>query len=184
MKYRPMNDAIDPEVLPGGFTYEQLEKEHDPNAPNDAYVIGENGASIQAPDADSLSDQSSGPKPWVKPLAALLGVLFVALTVWNLHRVVQGPPPPPKPTPIQLKQPLYLGVMKIDAYRRSYGVVPDQLSDAGLPDPGPYTYQRLDQDHYQLAFTNQGEKLDYDSHVPKVSFFGSPKELLSTGDSK
>jgi hypothetical protein len=27
--------------------------------------------------------------------------------------------------------------MKIDAYRRTYGVVPDMLSDAGLPEPVP-----------------------------------------------
>jgi hypothetical protein len=183
MKYRPMNDAIDPEMLPGGFTIAP-EREHDPDAPNDAYVMDENGATIQAPDADSLSSQQSGPKPWAKPLAALLGVLFVALTFWNLTRFIQGPPPPPKPTPVQVKQALYLGVMKVDAYRRTYGVVPDQLSDAGLPDTGPYTYQRLDQDHYQLAFTNQGEKLEYDSHVRKDSFFGSPKELLSMGAEK
>ncbi len=74
--------------------------------------------------------------------------------------------------------------MRIDAYRRVHGVVPETLAAAGLPEADAYAYQRLDPTHYRLSFHGGGSKLDYDSSEPKESFFGSPRELLTMGDSK
>jgi hypothetical protein len=39
MKYQPLNDLIDPDVPPADAILPELE-ENDPDAPNDAYVIG------------------------------------------------------------------------------------------------------------------------------------------------
>ncbi len=74
--------------------------------------------------------------------------------------------------------------MKIDAYRRVHGVVPDSLADAGLPEADAYAYERVNPTRYVLSFTNGGPKLEYDSSDSKESFFGSPKDMLTMGDSK
>ena len=80
-----------------------------------------------------------------------------------------------------MKQTLYLGVMRVDQYRRERGVTPESLRDAGLPPGAGYAYQRIDPWHYVLAFENGGAKLEYDSAVPREKFFGSPREVLSMG---
>lgn len=183
MAYRRQHQDIDPNVTPGGFAL-ALDSEDDPDAPNDAFVIGADMEQVRAPDAYSYADPSSGPKAWVKPAAVVLGVLCIALTAWNLTRIAHGASPAPPRTAFQLKQALYLGVMKIDAYQRVHGVVPSALTDAGLPGAGPYTYERLSENHYRVGFADNGLKLEYDSSSPKEDFFGSPKEMLSMGTSK
>lgn len=180
MKYQPQHDLIDPEV-PSPETVFEYEGDDDPEAPNDAYVIGEHGNTVQGPLAGAGKD-ATGPKAWAKPAAFLLVTLAVALTIWNLNRVVSGPAPPPEPSSFQVKQALYLGVMKVDAYRRVHGVTPDSLTAAGLPDTAGYAYRRIDPAHYVLAFGVSGPKLEYDSSVPKEGFFGSPREMLTMGD--
>ena len=179
MKYQPQHDLIDPDYpAPDALPVEQTD---DPDAPNDAYVIGERGNTVQAPDGSGKASKDEGPRPWVKPAAAVLAVLFVGLTVWNLSRVMSGPPPPPKPTPFQIKQALYLGVMRVEAYEKVHGVTPETLSDAGLPDGVGYTYMRLDSTHYVLSYSDVGPKLEYSSSDPKDAFFGTPQEMLSMG---
>ena len=74
--------------------------------------------------------------------------------------------------------------MKIDAYRRVNGVVPDSLAEAGLPEADVYAYQRVNPTRYVLSFGSGGSKLEYDSSEPKEKFFGSPKDMLTMGDSK
>jgi hypothetical protein len=185
MKYQPQHDLIDPEVAPApvGFQY-HVDVDDAPDAPNDAYVIGEDGVVVQAPDAQAPTDSHNGPKPWAKPAAFVLVALFVAMTAWNLTHLIKGPPPRPNPTPFQVKQALYLGVMKIDTFRREHGVTPDSLTEAGLPEPGPYGYRRIDSTHYVISFDGNGAKLEYNSDDSKESFFGSPKELLTMGETQ
>jgi hypothetical protein len=178
MKYRSQYDLFDPEVVVDGA---EVEAAVDPDAPDDAYTIGEHGNTVKAPDADARAGADDAPKPWVKPLAVVLAVLFLTLTGWNVNRVLKGPPPLPKPNAIQVKQTLYMGVMRIDAYRRVHNVTPETLAEADLPENAGYTYQRVDGWHYILGFQNGGPKLEYDSVVPKESFFGSPQALLSIG---
>ena len=182
MKYQPLHDLIDPEVPPEArFEYEAHD---DPDAPNDAYVIGEHGNTVSEPPDMAATASPAGPKPWAKPAAFLLVALFAGMTAWNLSRVIQGPPQPPKLSPFQVKQALYLGVMKIDAYRRVHGVTPDSLADTGLPETGPYAYRRIDSRRYVVSFGGNGPKLEYDSNASKERFFGSPKDMLTMGDSK
>ena len=181
MKYRTQYDLFDPEVLPDD---PKLEVQPDPDAPEDAYTIGEHGDTVRAPDGSAASEIDDGPKPWVKALAALLALAFVVLTGWNVSRVVSGPPPLPKPSPVQVKQTLYMGVMRIDTYRRARGVTPETLADADLPENAGYTYRRINLSHYVLAFENGGPKLEYDSSVPKETFFGSPRAVLSMGETQ
>ena len=188
MKYQPLHDLLDPEVKPTtGFEYDGDlgdAGDDDSSSSSDAYVIGEDGDVVEAPVDESATRTVSGPKPWVMPAALVLSALFVVLTISNLSRVIQGPPPPPKLSPFQVKQALYLGVMKIDAYRRVNGVTPETLRDAGLPESGPYSYRRVDPARYVIAFLGNGPKLEYDSSDPKESFFGSPKELLTMGETQ
>jgi hypothetical protein len=178
MKYRSQYDLFDPEVV---VEPPEAQAAVDPNAPDDAYTIGEHGNTVKAPDANARGKSDDAPKPWVRPLAVALAVGFVALTGWNVERAMQGPPPPPKPNAVQIKQTLYMGVMRIDAYRQVHNATPERISDAGLPENVGYTYQRIDAWHYVLGFENRGPRLDYDSTIPKESFFGSPQALLSMG---
>lgn len=179
MKYQAQHDRIDPEAP-------ALESEDHDNSESadDAYVIGEDGNSVRELKVKDASKSRETTKRWAKPAAFGLVALFVVLTFWNATRLVQGPPRPPKPSPFQAKQALYLGVMKIDAYRRVHGVVPDSLADAGLPEADAYAYERVNPTRYVLSFTNGGPKLEYDSSDSKESFFGSPKDMLTMGDSK
>ena len=78
MKYRPLNDLIDPEIVPE--SHRSLE--HDPDAPNDSYVIGENGATVKAPEVAEGAEgppSDEAPRRWVRPSALLLSVAAVAL---------------------------------------------------------------------------------------------------------
>ncbi len=183
MKYQPQHDVIDPELPSPDTTFEH-DGNHDSDAPDDAYVIGENGDTLRAIDVRAGVRQPKGLDRWGAPVAVLLITLCFGLTAWNLTRLVQGPPPPPTPSPFQVKQALYLGVMKIDAYRRVHGVTPDTLVDAGLPDTSGFSYRRVDLAHYVVSFEVNGSKLEYDSSDPKKRFFGTPQEMLTMGDSK
>jgi len=179
MKYQPLHDLIDPDVVPENDVVSEL-SETDPNAPDDAYLIGEPGERFNVRIAE---DPSSGRKAWVQPAAVILAVVCIALTVWNLSRLVAGPPAPPKPSAFQIKQALYLGVMKIEAYRRAHGETPGTIENAGLSNP-PYAYNRLSRTEYSLGFEAAGSRLDYDSSVPKAQFFGSPQDMLKMGGSE
>lgn len=183
MKYQPLNDLIDPDVQPEGAAAPVVEAD-DPDAPCDAYVIGAHGKTVQAPDAGGEKTKpESGPRPWVKPVAVLLGVACVALTIWNLSRVVSGPPAPPKPTPFQTKQALYLGVMRVEAFRKLHGVTPETLREAGVPEP-PYAYRRISPTQYVMSIQADGPRLEYDSMISTERFFGPPQTILSMGGSE
>jgi len=119
------------------------------------------------------------PKRWVVPLALGLAALALGLTVWNTARFVQGPPVPPAPTPVEAKQALYLGVMKIEAYRRVHGVAPDTMMDAGLAAGSGYGYTRVDSTHYVLVFEDRSARQTYDSSTPIRTAFGTPKEMFA-----
>ena len=183
MKYQSQHNVIDPEVQPRAMGFE-YDGDDIPDAPSDAYVIVENGDTVREPDAEAANESPAGPKTWARPVAFLLGALFVVMTVWNLSHLLQGPPPPPKPSPFQVKQALYLGVMRIDAYRRVHGVTPGSLADVGLSETGAYGYRRIDPTRYVISFQGDGPKLEYDSNESKDGFFGSPKEILTMGESK
>ena len=183
MKYQSQHNVIDPEapVRPASFTFKP---DDDSEIQGDAFVIGEDGDLIEETEIQAALGIGAGPSRWAKPAAFVLCALFVVLTAWNVSRSLQGYPVPPKPSPFQSKQALYLGVMKIDAYRRVNGVVPDSLAEAGLPEADVYAYQRVNPTRYVLSFGSGGSKLEYDSSEPKEKFFGSPKDMLTMGDSK
>jgi hypothetical protein len=183
MKYQPQHDLIDPDFPAPDEALDQAGT-NAPEPPDDAYVIGEHGNSIREVDLAVSVKANTRFRQWVKPAAFGLMALFVVMTVWNLSHFLQGPPAPPKPTPFQSKQALYLGVMRIDAYRRVNGVTPDTLSEAGLPENGAYAYNRVSPTRYVLSFRNGGAKLEYDSNEPKDQFFGSPHDMLTMGGSQ
>jgi len=183
MKYQPQNDVLDPDFPMPDETVEVDEAKH-ADAPDDAYVIGEHGNTVQTPpEVNTKRRKRRGQRQWVMPTAFVLSLAFVGLTVWNVSHVLSGPPRP-KPTPFQVKQTLYLGVMRIEAYKRVHGVTPETLSDAGLPDGAGYTYTRVDPTRYVLSFSANGPNLEYTSSDPKESFFGTPKDMLSMGGPK
>jgi hypothetical protein len=184
MKHRTQHSMIDPDAPTSALEFEFEDHDDVPELHDDTYVIGANGDIIKEGSDQAASQSQETTKRWAKPAAFVLVALFVVLTCWNVVRFVQGPPLPPKPSPFQSKQALYLGVMKLDAYRRVHGVVPDSLKDAGLPEAEGYTYERVNPTRYVLTFRNGGSKLEYDSSEPKEQFFGSPKDMLNMGDSK
>jgi len=175
MKYRPQHELIDPDVV--GDEHRPLE--HDPEHPEDAYLIGEHGNTVAAPPGTAPETPSDAPRPWVVPTALTLAAAALALTVWNTMRFMQGPPVPPVPTPVETKQALYLGVMKLDAYRRIHGITPETMMDAGLAAGSGYTYTRVDGRHYVLTFEDRTARQIYDSATPLREAFGSPKEMFT-----
>jgi hypothetical protein len=183
MKYQSQHDLIDPEVPPPE-TDAEPDREQDSGAGDDAYVIGEQRSTVQVLEVKPARKSKRGTKAWVQPLGIALGVVFVGLTVWNLSRLLGDPSPPPTPSPYQLKQALYLGVMKIDAYWRVHGVTPSSLGEAGLFEEGGYGYRRIDPQHYMVSFQGNGPRLEYDSNIPRDRFFGAPQDILSMGASK
>ena len=184
MVYRPQNDVIDPEVAPQDETIDASSG----SAENvdDSDVIGEDGrVGVNLELSEALGRREfAPPQPWLKPAAVALALLFVALTGWNIWRLTHPASILPTPTPFQVKQALYLGVMRVEAYRKVHGVTPERLEDAGLPSDSGYTYGRIDSKHYNLAFERDGRSFDYNSDVPVESAFGSPKEMLSIGGSR
>jgi len=186
MKYRPQHDVIDPDY-PVPDTEVDAPKQ-DPGAADDAYVIGEQGNNaavrVTSEDGKPTSRSRKGPKPWVMPAAFVLSALFVGMTGWNLSRMVSGPSAALKPSPFQVRQALYLGVMRVDAYKRVHGVTPETLLDVGLSDTAGYSYVRIDATRYVLSFRVDGPKLEYDSNEPKDRVFGKPAQILTMGGTK
>jgi len=183
MKYQRQHDLLDPDV-PSPEMGLGAEADVGPDIGDDAYVIGENGNTVRTVDLRPSKRARRGLEHWAKPAAFGLAAVFVVMTEWNLSRLLEGPPPPPKPTDFQTKQALYLGVMKIDAYRRVNGVTPDSLAAVGLPAEGAYAYQRVSPARYILSFQGNGPKTEYDSSVSKEQFFGSPRDMLTIGGSR
>ena len=181
MKYQPLNDLIDPDVP--AFDAPAPEPVVDPDATEDAYVIGEHGNTVVTPGAEPSAKKERGPKKWAMPAAILLTVLCAGLTIWNVTRVLQGPPPPPPLTQFQVKQTLYLGVMKIEAYRREHGVSPANGQDAGLISP-PYDYARVGTTGYMLSVDLHGSRMQYNSAVPVERVFGTAREMFKTGETQ
>jgi len=184
MKYQPQHDLIDPD-FPTPGTEQPVE---DPDAPTDAYVFDEDGHTVLNPGEDpNARERARKPKmaqKWVMPAAFILSILFVGMTVWNISRAISGPPPMPKPSPFQVKQALYLGVLRVDAYKRQHGVTPESLLDIGLSDTAGYSYVRIDSQRYVLSFRVDGPKLEYDSHEGKEQFFGGAPQMLELGGTR
>ena len=183
MKYQSQHDLIDPDV-PAPDTGLESEKGHVSDSSDDAYVIGEGGSSVSFTDVPVGKPKRKRVERWLKPVAVASVAICAVLTVWNVTRLSEGPPPPPKPTPFQSKQALYLGVMKVDAFRRVHGVTPETLAEVGLPEDGSYAYKRVNPTRYVLSFSGNGAKIEYDSTAPKDQFFGSPKDMLTIGGSQ
>jgi hypothetical protein len=112
------------------------------------------------------------------PAAVLLAVACVGLTVWNITRLASGAAPSPPPSAFQVKQALYLGVMKVEAYRRTHKVTPNDLQDVGLTEP-PYSYRRVSPSEYAIGLNLAGQQLEFSSRMSMQTFFGSPKDMLA-----
>ena len=182
MKYRTMYDDIDPDVVP-----EENEGERSAHpSSDDQYVIGEDGRKVVNIELSvALGRKVEKPKSWVKPSAAVLGVLFLGLTAWNVFHFTHPTLGLPTPTPFQIKQALYLGALRVEAYRKVHGVVPDTLSQAGLPEDAGYTYKRAGAGHYRLSFERGGPGVQYDDATMTLdAYFGSPKTMLAMGGSR
>jgi hypothetical protein len=182
MAYQPLNDLIDPDVPAEGEA--SLEKAA-PETANDTPVIGEDGrALVNLEISEQLGRKHPAPKPWVKPAAVALVVAFAGLTTWNLTHLGQVTPIVSKPSPFQVKQALYLGAMKIEAYRKVHGATPGSLTDAGIPDDSGYAYSRTDPGRYVLVFEADGQRVEYDSVVELERYFGTPQQMLTMGGSR
>ena len=177
MKYQPLHDLIDPDIsVPNGDDAPQGTETAE--APRGEYVIGEDGHRVVPRlGAPARSKKSGNRRQWVMPAAVLLAVVCVGLTIWNVKGVLDGTPPP-APSPFQVKQALYLGVMKIEAYRRVHMVTPSDLQDVGLTDP-PYSYRRVSPSEYAIGLNIAGQQMEFNSRMSMQSFFGSPKEMLA-----
>lgn len=163
MNYRPLNHLFDPDV-----------------PPRDDHVISQDGTAAQGPGSgDVENSQEAGVRPWVLPLAVGLLVVAVGLTGWNLARLMQDPPAPPAPTAVEMKRALYLGVLRIEAYRKMHGVIPTTVAEVGLANGSGYVYDRVDPARYVLSFESRGARQEYDSTVPVAAFFGTAREMLS-----
>src|SRR5262245_453878 len=147
--------------------------EHDREHREGAYPIGEN---------TTVAQPAEAPRAWVMPLALVLAAAALGLTIWNASRFIEGFPAPPVPTPVEAKQALYLGVMKLEAYRRVHGDAPDAMMDAGLFAGSGYTYTRVDRGHYVLTFEDRSAHQTYDSSTPLSSAFGPAREMFALGN--
>ena len=181
MTLRLHHELLDPDVPPPDLDAEGPGR---PDVPNDHYVIEEGGSSVKSTIIITSDKPKKRGKQWVKPAAYGLCALFVALTAWNLFRWIGGSAERPAPSPFQLKQALYLGVMKVDAYRRAHGFTPSSIAVLDLPQ-NAYEYRRVNADQYVLAFrTEDGQRFEYNSRSPKEAIFGPSQSILSMGASK
>ncbi len=179
MNFQTQHDLIDPDV-PAPEVDEDVPAQ--PGAPDDAYLIRDGVDPARSTIIVTTGKPKKAAKPWVKPAAFALCAAFVGLTAWNVMRMTSGPAPLPPPTPFQVKQALYLGVAKVDMYRRAHGgVTPTTIEDMDLPQVS-YDYRRVDAGHYVLGFhARDGQTMQYDSNIPKETVFGSPQAILSMG---
>lgn len=184
MRLRTVHDDIDPDVV-----LEEDGFEEGSEGEARQYVIGEDGhrvINLELSAALAKKQLEARPKSWVKPLAAVLMLAFVGLTAWNIVRLTHPESEIPKPTPYQLKQALYLGVMRIEAYRKTHdGAAPDTPGQAGLPDDAGYVYKRTGSTSYHVEFVHGNDPtFQYDSTTPVDAYFGSPKSMLAMGEAK
>ena len=182
MAYQPLNDLIDPEVPPEG---EAPIQDAAPETEGDTRVIGEDGrALVNLEVSERLGRKTPPPKPWAKPAAIGLLIVFAGLTAWNVTHLGKATSVVPPPTPFKAKQALYLGTMKVEAYRKVHGAAPMSLFDAGITEDSGYAYSRIDPGHYVLVFEAGGQRVQYDSTVELQRMFGSPQEMLTMGASR
>jgi hypothetical protein len=183
MKLRMVHDDIDPDVPPDV-------EQHDPGpgeTSDDQYIIGEDGHRVVNLELSAaLAKKVERARSWVRPAAAALMVLFIGLTAWNVVRLTHPARELPKPTPFQLKQALYLGVMRLEAFRKTHdGVAPATLAEAGLPENAGYVYNRTGSATYNITFVHDDDPtFHYDSNIPVDTYFGSAKTMLAMGDTR
>jgi hypothetical protein len=182
MAYQPLNDLIDPDVPAEG---EGATEQAAPETGDDTPVIGEDGrALVNLEISEQLGRQHPAPKRWVKPAAIALLVVAAGLTAWNLAHLGRVKPIVSKPTPFQVKQALYLGALKVEAFRKVHGATPESLTDAGITDDSGYAYSRTDPGRYVLVFEADGQRVEYDSVVELERYFGTPQQMLTMGGSR
>ena len=81
------------------------------------------------------------------------------------------------------RKALYLGVLKVEAYRKLNGMVPFEIEVANIRRKDGYAYERVDDRHYVLTFREpDGRALSFDSHTPIEKYFGPPEAILGDGE--
>jgi hypothetical protein len=124
-------------------------------------------------------DEEGGLRP------AFVIVAFLIIIIGGAYLLV--PPPPvaaPKPRDeAATTKTLYLGVLKIEAYRKLNGMLPYEMEVANIRRKDGYSYERLDDRHYLLTFReSDGRTMSFDSHTPIERFFGPPEAVLGGGE--
>lgn len=126
-----------------------------------------------------VPEKRSGLGPAVRLLA--LAVILVGGGYLLAHSLSE---PPPLPGTVRdatdTKRTLYLGVLKIEAYRKVNGLYPFEIRAAGVDDRSGYRYERVSDERYRLSFHEaDGRSMTFDSATPIVRFFGRPEEILA-----
>lgn len=130
-----------------------------------------------------VPERRSGLGPAVRLLA--LAVILVGGGYLLAHSLSE---PEPLPGTVRnaadTKRTLYLGVLKIEAYRKVNGLYPFEIRAAGVDDRSGYRYERVSDERYRLTFHEaDGSKATFDSATPIERFFGRPEEVLARKES-
>ena len=156
MKYQPQHDVIDPEVPPPeNWTLEPEGARSD--APTTTPTSsGSTEASVQVPTSQPAKKSKRRLKAWVQPLGIVLDARVRRADGLEPEPAPRRSAAPPPPSPFQVKQALYLGVMKIDAYRRG----PRRHSEhaqrrRAFPRRAATATSRIDPQHYVLSFRGE-----------------------------
>lgn len=151
-------------------------------------------AGAAAPAEKPPQPESRPPRPRPRPAPrksdgglrpAFTIVAFLVIIIGGAYLLV---PPPPvsaaKPRDeAATTRTLYLGVLKIEAYRKLNGMLPFEMEVANIRRKDGYAYERLDDRHYVLTFREaDGRTLSFDSRTPIERFFGPPEAILGNGE--
>ena len=128
------------------------------------------------------AEQHGRPQPEVKRRWLGLGlglILACAAILYTKPAWLFTPPPPPEPPALQeasIKLAIYRAAMRIDAFLRSNGRLPETAAEAGAQVAG--TVYAPAEDHYTITATSGSHTVTYDSRTPLTVFLGDSYDLI------